>query len=232
MIRTKTRISTMLAVGVLALAGCTGGEEEPAAAPSAEETAPSDGGSGSSYATEATDEDEGTDEDEEAAECKADDSEQDIPADAPTVDAWPQVNGIGVPVSDTFGPINRDGDVWTCFAHSPTGALFAAAYIRPLTGMPAVRGEYISDDPALEEGTTDANGVQLRGYKFTAYDESSVSLELVYEASTGGESGLVAFPVTVYWESDQWVVHRSDLESSDPKSVTGLTGYTQWSVGS
>lgn len=227
MIRTRTRISTMLAVGLLALAGCTGGGGDPAPAPSAEESAPSDGGAGTSYATEGP----GEDEPSEAAECKADDSDQDVPTEAPTADAWPDYHGTGVPVSDTYGPINRDGEVWSCFSHSPTGALFAAAYLRPAVASSEVREAYVSDDPQSSEGDFEHPRMQLRGYKITGYDDSSVSVELVYEGATNGESGLVAFPVTLYWEEDQWALHEEDISAAEPHSVTGLTGYTQWSVG-
>lgn len=227
MIRTKTRIFTVLAVGVLALAGCTGGEEDPAPTSSAEETAPSDGGGGDSYATEGP----GEDDPEGATECKADESDQDVPAEAPTADAWPDYHGTGVPVSDSYGPTNREGEVWTCFSHSPTGALFAAAYLRPAVASTEVREAYVSDDPQSSEGDFEHPRMQLRGYKITGYDETAVSVELVYGGATDGESGLVAFPVTLYWEDNQWALHEEDISSVKPHSVTGLTGYTQWSIG-
>ncbi len=34
-----------------------------------------------------------------------------------------------IPVSDTFGPAERSGDVWRCFAHTPMGAVMAAQVI-------------------------------------------------------------------------------------------------------
>lgn len=224
MIRTRTRLFSVLAVGALALAGCTGGGDEPSPSPSAG-SAPSDGG-GTSYATEGPGEAPTGSE-----ECTADDSDQQVPVEAPTADAWPDYHGTGVPVSDTYGPINRDGDVWSCFSHSPTGALFAAAYLRPAVASSEVREAYVSDDPQTSEGDFDHPRMQLRGYKITAYDESSVSLELVYEGAAGGESGLVAFPVTLHWEDNQWALHEEDISSAEPQSVTGLTGYTPWSVG-
>lgn len=225
MISTRTRISTLLAIGLLALAGCTGGGEDPAT--SAEEPAVSDGGAGTSYATEGS----GEEEPAEAAECKADDSDQDVPTEAPTADAWPEVNGIGVPVSDTYGPVNRDGEVWTCFSHSPTGALFAAAYIQVGISSASVREEYITDDPAVEDGDGEpSTGTSLRGYKITAYDESSVSVELVFETAGDGESALVATPTTLYWDNG-WTSTQESFARAEPRQITGLTGYTQWSVG-
>lgn len=225
MIRTRTRLFSVLAVGALALAGCTGGGDEPSPSPSAG-SAPSDGG-GTSYATEGPGEAP-----TESEECVADDSDQEVPVEAPRADAWPEVNGIGVPVSDTYGPINREGDVWTCFSHSPTGALFAAAYIQAGLSTAAVRAEYIADDPDLEEGDgAPSTGTSLRGYKFTAYDESTASLELVVETSSNGESALVAMPTTLYW-ADGWTSTQEAFTSAEPRQITGLSGYTQWSIGS
>lgn len=224
MIRMRTRFFSVLAVGALALVGCTGDGDDPSPSPSAG-SAPSDGG-GTSYATEGPGEEQ-----PESEECMADDSDQQVPVEAPRADAWPDYHGTGVPVSDTYGPINREGDVWTCFSHSPTGALFAAAYLRPAVASSEVRESYVSDDPQTSEGDFDPPRMNLRGYKITGYDESSVTLELVYEGAAGGESGLVAFPITLYWEDNQWALHEEDISSAESQSVTGLTGYTPWSVG-
>lgn len=225
MIRTSNRLFSVLAVGALALAGCTGGGDDPSPSPSAGNSAPSDGG-GTSYATEGPGQ-----EPTNVEECTADDSDQQVPVEAPTADAWPDYHGTGVPVSDAYGPINRDGEVWSCFSHSPTGALFAAAYLRPAVASSEVREAYVSDDPQTSEGDFDQPRMQLRGYKITGYDESSVSLELVYEGAAGGESGLVSFPTTLHWEDEQWWLREEDMSSAPPYSVTGLTGYTPWSVG-
>jgi hypothetical protein len=226
MIRTSARLFSVLAAGALALAGCTGGGDDPSPSPSAGSSAPSDGG-GTSYATEGPGEKQSATE-----ECTADDSDQEVPVEAPAADAWPEVNGVGVPVSDTYGPVNRDGEVWTCFSHSPTGALFAAAYLQAGLSTAAVREEYITDDPDLEEGDGDpSTGTSLRGYKFTAYDESTVSIELVVETASNGESILVAMPTTLYWD-DGWTSTREAFTSAEPRQITGLSGYTQWSIGS
>lgn len=223
MIRSTTRVTTLLAVAVLALAGCSGGGEDPAPPPSQEAPAVSDGGS-----TEPTEEGR-----EEASDCRADDSDQEVPTEAPQADAWPSVNGIGTPVSDTYGPTNRDGEVWTCFSHSPTGALFAAAYLQSAIVDPSVREEYITDDPAVESGQgSDATGTVLRGFRITAYDETAAVVELVYEGSGDSGSGLAVLPTTLHWHDGRWTSTREDFEAAETRTITGLTGYTQWSVGS
>lgn len=230
MIRSTTRVTTLLAVGVLALTGCSGGGEDPAPSLSQEAPAVSDGGSAGPASSASEPTEQGVD---EASECKADDSDQEVPTEAPEADAWPSVNGIGTPVSDTHGPTQRDGAVWTCFSHSPTGALFAAAYLQSAIVDPAVREEYITDDPDVESGQgSDATGTVLRGFRITSYDESSAVVELVYEGSAGDGSGLAVLPTTLHWKDGRWTSTQADFAAAETRTITGLSGYTQWSVGS
>lgn len=232
MIRSTSRLTTLLAVGVLALAGCTGGGDDPSPSPTdqAESQPASDGGAGSTYPTSGSD--EGGSE-KKSEDCKADDRDQDIPKKAPKADAWPNVNGVGVPVSNKYGPTQRDGEVWSCFAHSPTGALFAASYLQAGITSASVREAYITDDPAVEDGDGDAStDTVMRGFRITSYDDDEATVELVYETSSDGQSGLAAMPVTLHWSDDQWTSTQSDFAAASPHSITGLTGYTQWSINS
>lgn len=232
MIRYSARAIALAATLALTAAGCSGAKTDPAPA-STSASATASGKGGQTYPTEGV----GTTTAasgaaQPAPACAVDDSDQNVPTAAPATTAWPVVNGTGIPVSDTYGPVDRGAaEAWTCFSHSPTGALFGAAYIRPLTGLPTVRRAYITDDPGLSEGTHNADGVNLRGFKFRGYDPSTASLELVYETPSNGGSALVAFPVTLHWENGQWAMHKSDLEATQPRSITGLTGYVPWSVG-
>lgn len=225
MIRTTARSATLLAAIALALAGCTGGDDPtPTSQPA---SSSSSGGGGSTYPTDGTTAGAPT----ENGKCTADDSDQSMPSEAPAADAWPLVKGVGTPVSDTYGPVNRDGAVWTCFAHSPKGALFASVYL--MNGIPsaAVRAEYITDDPEVESGDgEDESGTVLRGYRMTSYDETTASVELVYETSLDGQSSLGVLPVTVYWKEGRWTSTNEVFASMQPRPITGLTGYTQWSI--
>lgn len=232
MIRSTSRLTTLLAVGVLALAGCTGGGDDPSPSPTdqAASQPASDGEAGSTYPTSGSD---AGGSEIEPEDCKIDNSDQSIPKEAPEADAWPNVNGIGVPVSDKYGPTQRDGEVWSCFAHSPTGALFAAAYLQAGITSAAVREAYITDDPGVEDGDGEAStDTVMRGYRITSYDDDEVTVDLVYDTSSNGQSGLVAMPVTLHWTDGEWTSTQSDFAAASPHSITGLTGYTQWSVGS
>lgn len=233
MTRTTTRGAALLAAVALALAGCTGGSgsnESPAATSSATSSPASDGG-GSTYPTSGTSaQPSGGGSDQADDGCTLDASDQTIPSEAPAVNAWPDYHGTGVPVSDAFGPTERDGEVWKCFAHSPTGALFAAAYLRPAVASSEVRQAYVSDDPQTEKGNFDAPQLKLRGFAINSYDADTVTLDLVYEGNSNGQSGLIAFPMALHWENGQWMLHASEMNQAKARPVTGLTGFTQWSV--
>lgn len=221
--RTTQRIATMLAIGTVALAGCTGGTEEPTTAPTTDgtiESGPSDGGEETASETPADD-------------CSPDDSDQKIPAEAPTADAWPDVNGLGTPVSDTYGPLDREDDVWTCFAHSPTGALFFASYTLSGIASPEFREVYIPDNPLAEEGQgSDSSGTTIEGFRYLSYTPEEAQLEIAVTVPRDGESILAAVPVTAHWDGKNWILDYSELESREYRGITGLTGFTPWGVGS
>lgn len=62
---------------------------------------------------------------------------QELPRAAPTA-TWRILGGlIAAPSSPIFGPGSETGGVPGCFAHDPTGALFAAVNTLALTGLPA-----------------------------------------------------------------------------------------------
>ncbi|TCN39708.1 hypothetical protein EV644_103208 [Kribbella orskensis] len=62
-----------------------------------------------------------------ASRCGLAAGDQAIPASAPAVDGWEVTRRVVVPRSAAYGPAKVDADGFRrCFAHSPTGAVFAA----------------------------------------------------------------------------------------------------------
>ena len=62
-----------------------------------------------------------------ASRCRLPDGDQAIPGSAPAVDGWEVTRRVVVPRSAAYGPAKVDADGFRrCFAHSPTGAVFAA----------------------------------------------------------------------------------------------------------
>src|SRR3954447_14167300 len=104
-----------------------------------------------------------------------------IPAVAPQT-RWELVGTIAAPTEPkTIGPGIEQGKRRLCFAHSPTGALFAAAnfvattqaangdpkLVRELTAEGAARDKTIED--AGSGGYASSGGVQVAGYRVTSY---------------------------------------------------------------
>ena len=54
-----------------------------------------------------------------------------LPAAPPGV-SWTSIGIVPVPVSPTAGPLRRSGPVWSCYAHTPMGAVIAAHVIPAL----------------------------------------------------------------------------------------------------
>ncbi|HET6986401.1 MAG TPA: hypothetical protein VFI00_07280, partial [Kribbella sp.] len=62
-----------------------------------------------------------------AKACSLPDGDQAAPTKAPSADGWEVSNRVVVPRSATYGPAKTDPDGFRhCFAHSPTGAVYAA----------------------------------------------------------------------------------------------------------
>ena len=59
-----------------------------------------------------------------------------IPATPPTPSVWQFIGSIAVPTSSVDGPAKVVGGIGSCFAHSPTGALFALMNAVALTEVP------------------------------------------------------------------------------------------------
>ncbi|MEU7486831.1 hypothetical protein [Streptomyces sp. NPDC042319] len=68
----------------------------------------------------------GSQADDRPAGCKTDDSDQEKPTKSPADMRWKSYGTLPVPVSATYGPTKFDGNVWSCYSHTPTGAAMAA----------------------------------------------------------------------------------------------------------
>ncbi|MGQ4533020.1 hypothetical protein ACUIAC_07035 [Dermabacteraceae bacterium P13138] len=136
-----------------------------------------------------------------------------IPKTAPKVDQWVGIRGVGVPVSSTYGPAKREGDLFTCYQHSPTGALFAAAYASVATPVKGFReawsipDSFVWNELKKLEGTkapTRLDGVRIIGYKFNYYTPEEASISLINETQTSNGSGAASILITLKWHNGRW----------------------------
>jgi hypothetical protein len=168
--------------------------------------------------------------------------DQGVPVEAPVVDGWEVNRRVVVPRSSAYGPGKQDPDGFRrCFAHSPTGAVFAAynviAAMADQHQALATVGKLMLPGPE-----TDALLRQLR--KETA-DESSNPIQIagfrVLDATTDRATVLLAMPVetafmtatfTLVWHADDW-----RLVPPPPGTALGapyaqqrdLSGFVSWS---
>uniref|UniRef100_A0AAU1M5N5 DUF8175 domain-containing protein n=1 Tax=Streptomyces sp. NBC_00148 TaxID=2903626 RepID=A0AAU1M5N5_9ACTN len=151
---------------------------------------------------------------------------------------------MAVPTSKTAGPAVVEGDLARCFAHSPTGALFAAAQI-------GTRYPFTKDWEKVVEQQTYGDGKQLlldkrrayeataepiapvpgelgqfAGFQFVTYTPQTAVLQMVsrFEAGT-----MQVSTVTMQWDDGEgdWLY---EIPSVTPpqKTVENLDGYVVW----
>ena len=150
-----------------------------------------------------------------------------------------------IPVSDTFGPAQRSGRVWTCFAHTPMGAVMAAQTIstrrvaspdRVQVGeqqlvhnrgravfLAAVRAR--SGDLGASPGTF----VQPAGFAVVSYTGDTA---VVSSASRASDGTLRAATLTVLWTEDTWKLQLLPDGSDTPevRAIATLEGYILWGL--
>ena len=159
--------------------------------------------------------------------------------------SWDQaIGGISVPVSEDHGPGERDEStgVRSCFAHSPEGAVLAAANLVTASGDPdvlrATTEQRAVDNPgkdvALEQLAQDAGGsappMQVAGFRLLSYDQETATVEVVMQIETSDEPVLITTGADLVWTDGDWHARYKDDGSGGPVSgeVSSLSGYTTW----
>lgn len=171
--------------------------------------------------------------------CSLPDGDQKIPNSAPPVDEWVDVNGVGVPTSKAYGPEKREGNLFGCYAHSPTGALFAMVYI--MGGSGHVNGffeawltpEDLATVPADDREPGGGNGgtAALRGFRFSSATKDKVVADLAWDVTTSdGKSGTMVKRFVVKWDTDHWAMDLEMLDTPASNAPTNLEGFTLWSA--
>jgi hypothetical protein len=187
----------------------------------------------------------------DASGCGLDPGSQAIPTTAPDA-TWRLVGTVATPAAPrTVGPGRRHGPVSFCFAHSPTGALFASVNIYaalnalvadpPADPRPVLR-ELIADTPdrdallkdATKSSTGDPGasaGVQVAGFNIIRYEPSEAVVDLVFRVDRPGASGYVHAASTLKWERGDWrlALARGAQPFDSLQQVPDLQGYTAWS---
>lgn len=224
----------LLLVGVVALVSRDGGTPAEAGGGPAPKPAPSATGSSAPDPGNA---------DARPPGCRTDDSDQEKPKKVPKDFEW-KANGTGlVPVSKSAGPLTYDGPVWSCFAHTPMGAVLSAHAITdhlsyagwrkvvdrqvvPGAGRDALIANRSQEEDKPSSGKADAGG--YAGFSVLAYNKEEATVMFLVRGPNAGVYGTVS--VTVRWHDGDWKL-APDADGtvySGMAQVSGTQGFVTW----
>ena len=235
-------VASVSALGlVMALGACSGEQKpetptvQPAPTGQGEGKAQPSDGEGTKETTSAPSEDTASSgSDGINTGCSLPDGDQKIPNSAPPVDEWVDVNNVGVPTSKTYGPEKREGNLFGCYAHSPTGALFAMTYIMGASGRTEgfLEAWLTPEDlAAAPSNTTDGKHLPatLRGFRFSSATKDKVVADLAWEVtSDSGQSDTMVVRFIVKWSEDHWVMDPTMFDTRPSKAPANLEGFIAW----
>lgn len=154
---------------------------------------------------------------------------------------WELVGTVAAPTDPKgAGPGNAESSGFrSCYAHTPTGALYSAANILAMGSDSSLRHE-VSDklvvpgpgrDAALaSEGSSSETTVryQIAGFRLLSYDGSQAKVDIAVNASTGQ---LVSFVESLQWSDGDWKVtlDKNGNMPIPPSPLQSLGGYIPWS---
>jgi hypothetical protein len=226
-------MAVLLIVGVVAVVS-SGGDTPPRADSGPEPT-------GTTVPSASASDGEGTEARPDG--CRTDDSDQTKPTAAPKDFAW-KANGTGlVPVSRTAGPLKFDGPVWSCYAHTPTGAVFAAHGIAdhfsyegwrevferqvvPGPGRDAMIAKRENEKDKSTSGQTGAGG--YAGFSILSYSKDEATVMLLIRGPSKGQFGAVS--LTLQWHEGDWKIapDPDGTVYSGMVEVSGTNGFVMW----
>lgn len=173
--------------------------------------------------------------------CPASSVSNNMPTAPPSDLAWNNVGGMLIPSSATAGPARYQGDVWSCYAHSPMGAVMAAYDIFAGLGSPdwhAVAEHEIVPGPGQQAFITISDSqtyqapppgaiAQAVGFEVVAYTPQQATIEALASAGTDAYQADVR---TVAWVDGDWkmVVTPDGKTGPDTQLVTSAGGFVLW----
>lgn len=175
--------------------------------------------------------------------CGLDAGSQDVPRGPLTAETVTVGDSLQVPQETGLGPGVTDG-VSRCFAHSPAGAVMAAAnftrwfssnqqlpeVLETLLVPGADRDRLIAAVQAGWDGTTTAP-VAIQGYKVEVRSADEVKVDVAVSPETSIAT-LASYPLVMVWVDGDWKVRPPSNDEWGWSRIDGLTpsGYETWSV--
>ncbi|MEV6381581.1 hypothetical protein AB0M31_19430 [Streptomyces sp. NPDC051773] len=234
-------LAVLLVLAVLFAVTGNGGEGSSGAAGDPDPAPTSTSDTGSDKGSDSGGGDGGSD--KRPAGCRTDDRDQAEPTEAPRDFHW-KANGTGlVPVSKAAGPRRYDGPVWSCFAHTPLGAVMAVHSITdhlsydgwrevvdkqvvPGAGRDALIASRSQEADKSTTGSPDAGG--YAGFTVLSYDETQATVMVLVRGM--GDGGFGSASVTVRWRDGDWKLSPDPDGTvySGVSQVSGTDGFVTW----
>ncbi len=158
---------------------------------------------------------------------------------------WELVGRMATPTDPaTAGPGLTDNDGFrSCFANSPTGALYAASNVIALGSSPEQDELKLADrllvpgpgrDAAMKSAgrlpspTSSSDSAQIRGFLLKSYSASEADVDLAVELPNGA---LVHSVLSLRWVDGDWKVKAADDGQifSSTSQLSDLSGFLLWS---
>lgn len=170
-----------------------------------------------------------------------------VPTVAPSDVTWQLVGQSAVPVSASAGPRSVTGGTASGYAHTPQGALVAAAQLSTRAGFsagkkswePTITKQFVpsSDREQLlallraQPGEPAAPGElsPIAGFVYQAYSPDTAVIGVVYRAP-GGANSYHVLTTTLQWRDGDWmmVAPPGGSWTSVSRPATDLTGVVEW----
>ncbi|WP_104062335.1 hypothetical protein [Arthrobacter sp. 4R501] len=153
---------------------------------------------------------------------------------------WELVGTMAAPIDPKVGPGKSDEQgIRSCFAHTPTGALYAAVNLWALGIDPsnerAIAEHLAAKGPGRDAGMkatqtpapASAVKVQIAGFN-VSYTANQTVVELAFKADNGA---LASVRTTLLWQDGDWkgVVADNGAPLEEPRQVRDLSGFILWS---
>ena len=181
--------------------------------------------------------------------------DQSLPLTPPAA-SWTFVGTIAVPISRQYGPATAVDGIGNCYAHSPTGALFAMV---DTLGLTEVGGDQISAAKVVEErgsrsgdyatalteaqqqdaqivmpaDSSTAQKITVLGYRYVDYSPARATIAIAVglgdptRQATYQPSTITA---TVTWEAGDWKFVYSAATAQTTAPIISTEQYTAWAA--
>ena len=153
---------------------------------------------------------------------------------------WELLGRVAVPTDPKgIGPGRTDGPVRTCYQHSPTGALYAAANLVGLGFMPegptliykdlmarSPERDRLLATPPAETPEDPSLSLQIGGFKVVSYTGDSAQIALGVKVVQGSAASAGSITAALRWEDGDWKAVPEGTTSLT--EVKDLSGFVPW----